>query len=344
MKLLISCLEPSANLHLNEVLKFLPNTQICGIFDKKFGKALYDSSEFLAMGFLEVLPLIFKAKKAIDEMAQLSKSCDSALLIDSSSFNLRLAKAIKKANKNCKITYYILPQVWAWKPKRVKEVEANCDNLASILPFDSKFYTKAIYVGHPLLDEIKIQKSPNCESVAFLPGSRRSEISKLLPIYKEVAKQIDKEKILVVPSYLKDKINEIYGNVSEFSISFDAHQALAKSEFAFICSGTATLEAALIGTPFVLCYKAKAFDIWLAKKLVKLKHIGLANIMFDFMDKEELNKEFIQEQVTPTALINEYKNCDRTKFISACNQLREYLKYPSAAKVAKLIMQGDLPN
>ncbi|ABK81845.1 lipid-A-disaccharide synthase [Campylobacter fetus] len=343
MKILVSCLEASANLHLEEVLKYLGDTEICGIFDKKFGEPLYDSKEFSAMGFVEILPLIFKAKKALKQMVKLAKNCDKVLLIDSPAFNLPLAKAIKEAGLKCKVTYYILPQVWAWKRGRAAKVEKYCDNLASILPFDASFYSRSYYVGHPLLDEIKVQKKEllNSGVIAFLPGSRKSEITRLMPIYKEVASSLNNKKLLVVPLNLKNDIDEIYGDVSEFQIIFDTHAALLQSEFAFVCSGTATLEAALIGTPFVLCYKAKAIDIWIARKLVKLKHIGLANIMFDFMDKEALNVELIQEQVSKKALLDEYKNCDRSKFLGACGELRSYLKHGSAKIVADMVLSQN---
>ncbi|CUU68893.1 ipid-A-disaccharide synthase [Campylobacter hyointestinalis] len=340
MKILVSCLEASANLHLAEVLKHLKNSEICGIFDKKFGEVLYDSKEFSAMGFVEILPLIFKAKKALKQMVLLAENCDKVLLIDSPAFNLPLAKAIKEAGLKCEITYYILPQVWAWKSGRVAKVEKYCDNLASILPFDASFYSRSNYVGHPLLDEIKVHKREllNSGIVAFLPGSRKSEITKLMPVYKEVALSLNGKKLLVVPPNLKNDIDEIYGDVSEFQVVFDTHKALLQSEFAFVCSGTATLEAALIGTPFVLCYKAKAIDIWLARKLVKLKHVGLANIIFDFMGKEALNVELIQEQVSKKALLDEYKNCDKSKFLRACKELRDYLKHGSAKKVADILL------
>ncbi|QQF52848.1 lipid-A-disaccharide synthase [Campylobacter fetus subsp. venerealis] len=343
MKILVSCLETSANLHLEEVLKYLGDTEIYGIFDKKFGEPLYDSKEFSAMGFVEILPLIFKAKKALKQMVKLAKNCDKVLLIDSPAFNLPLAKAIKEAGLKCKVAYYILPQVWAWKRGRVAKVEKYCDNLASILPFDALFYSRSYYVGHPLLDEIKVQKKEllNSGIIAFLPGSRKSEITRLMPIYKEVASSLNNKKLLVVPLNLKNDIDEIYGDVSEFQIVFDTHVALLQSEFAFVCSGTATLEAALIGTPFVLCYKAKAIDIWIARKLVKLKHIGLANIMFDFMDKEALNVELIQEQVSKKALLDEYKNCDRSKFLRACGELRSYLKHGSAKIVADMVLSQN---
>lgn len=341
MKILVSCLEASANLHFKEVFQYLNEHEIYGIFEGEFGTPIYKSSEFSAMGFVEILPLIFKAKRALKQMVELSKNCDRILLIDSPAFNLLLAKKIKDAFIKAPITYYILPQVWAWKKNRVAKVEKYCENLASILPFDSKFYNRATYVGHPLLDEIKVKKNSisNNNVVAFLPGSRRFEITRLMPIYKEVASKLKERKLLVVPSHFMENLDELYGDVSEFDIVNDTPKALFQSDFAFICSGTASLEAALIGTPFVLCYKAKSIDMWLAKKFVKLNYVGLANIIFDFMNHEPLNLELLQEEATAKNLLKEYENCNRNKFIVASMMLREYLSHGSSKNLADMILR-----
>lgn len=359
MKILLSCLEPSANLHLGEVLKRLPGAEILGIFDERFGEPFMSSGEFSAMGFIEVLPLIFKAKRAMKKMVELARECDAVLLIDSPAFNLPLARKIKEAGARAPITYYILPQVWAWKRGRVALVEKYCDNLASILPFDAKFYSRATYVGHPLLDEIKFQKTGenlsikerergenfsgerNLEKIAFLPGSRRAEISRLMPVYREVSSKLNAKKTLVVPPFFMDKIAEIYGDTSGFEIATNAPETLKESDFAFICSGTATLEAALIGTPFTLCYKARAIDIFIARKLVKVAHAGLANIMFDFMGEPPLHEELIQEAASAENLLAAYERCDRAKFAAGCVRLRDYLKCGSAEAVAKILLKKD---
>ena len=337
-KLLVSCLEPSANLHLAEVLQYLPKYEILGIFDEKFGEPYMKSSEFSAMGFVEVLPLYFKAKRAIKQMVELAKNADHVLLVDSPAFNLPLAKAIKDAGIKTPITYYILPQVWAWKEGRVAKVEKYCDNLASILPFDSKFYSRCVYVGHPLLDELRVRKNTLEESkvFAFMPGSRKAEISRLMPIFREVAKKIDGVKKLVVPPHLMNEL-DIYGDISDFEVVTNAPKTLLDSSFAFICSGTATLQAALIATPFVLAYKAKAIDMLIAKMLVRVKFAGLANIMLDFMNEPPLHTELLQGDVTVENLLKAYENCDKNKFIKECVKLREYLKHGSAEHVANII-------
>ena len=304
-----------------------------GIFDERFGKPLLPSRAFSIMGFLDALPKIRKAKKAIKTMARMSFFVDKVLLIDSPAFNIPLAKAIKTINPNVEIIYYILPQVWAWKPKRVAVVEKYCDVLASILPFEQNFYTKATYVGHPLLDEIPLFKLRADETgvIAFLPGSRKSEIRSLLPIYKELASKIEvKEKLLVIPShYDYREIAEIYGDIHDFKICRDTYEAFERSEFAFVCSGTATLEAALVGVPFVLAYKAKAIDYWIAKQFVKLKHVGLANLIFDFEKMEPLHVEFLQEEVTVDNLLQAYESVNKEVFFDHAKKLRAMLGHGS---------------
>ncbi|WP_041957216.1 lipid-A-disaccharide synthase [Sulfurospirillum arsenophilum] len=333
MKLLVSALEPSANLHLEPILNALEKCEMYGIFDERFGKPLLPSRAFSIMGFLDALPKIRKAKKAIKTMARMSFFVDKVLLIDSPAFNIPLAKAIKTINPNVEIIYYILPQVWAWKPKRVAVVEKYCDVLASILPFEQNFYTKATYVGHPLLDEIPLFKLRADETgvIAFLPGSRKSEIRSLLPIYKELASKIEgKEKLLVIPAhYDYREIAEIYGDIHDFKICRDTYEAFERSEFAFVCSGTATLEAALVGVPFVLAYKAKAIDYWIAKQFVKLKHVGLANLIFDFEKMEPLHVEFLQEEVTVDNLLQAYESVNKEAFFDHAKKLRAMLGHGS---------------
>ena len=340
MKLLISALEPSANLHLAPILEELPEAQISGIFDPKFGDPLYASSEFSVMGFLDVLPRIFKAKEAILEMVFLARDVDTVLLIDSPAFNLPLAKAIKKAYPDKKIVYYILPKVWAWNRKRVKKVEAYVDVQASIFPFEKQFYSHATYVGNPLLDEISAVHDPSRDyhRTAFLPGSRRGEIRKLMPVFREVAAQIEGAKTVVVPSFFKGRdLEALYGDLSGFEISYDMQKSVSESDFAFICSGTATLEAALIGTPFVLAYKAKALDYFIGSRLVKLNHVGLANIIMDFEGGEEVHREFLQNAVTAENLLEAYRNFDKERFSQNAKRLREILAHGSAKNVVNLL-------
>ncbi len=340
MNLLVSALEPSANAHLEPIIKKIKDIEISGIYDERFGVALYKSSEFSVMGILDVIPKILKAKEAIKEMVFLAKEVDTVLLIDSPAFNIPLAKAIKKEYPDKKIVYYILPKVWAWKKNRVKKVEAYCDVLASIFPFEDKFYSKSVYVGNPLLDEITLAKDSkiNYDRVSFMPGSRKGEIKKLMPIFKELSKKIDKKKSLIVPKFFKDKdLSKLYGDISDFEISYEVQETLSKSDFAFICSGTATLEAAIIGTPFVLAYKAKALDYFIGSRFVKLSHVGLANIIMDFEQKDKMHLEFLQDEVTVENLLDAYENFDDDSFKGKAKELRDILKYGSLERIISIL-------
>lgn len=414
MRILVTALEPSANLHLKEVLKAFwaeyGEFELCGIYDEnlcaefeanlkqkskenfsensqeilnlnnapnpqeplnlgdtpnskgiKINKPLYSSHEFSAMGFVEVLPLIFKAKRAIKELVSLAlerqnansstnspKPFDAVLCIDSPAFNIPFAKALNAAGVRAKKIYYILPQVWAWKKGRIPIIEANFDELASILPFDGQFFSKSTFVGHPLLDELKefkdesdfetiLSKEEGKKTLSFLPGSRRSEIKRLMPVFKELALNFKGEKILCVPPFNLARLDELYGDTKGFKVVTNTPQALKKSDFAFICSGTATLEAALIGTPFILAYKAKAIDVFIARLFVRLKHIGLANIMCDFAGKTELNPEFLQNEVSAKNLFEAYRKFDFKEFFDKVSFLKNYLRFGSAKNVAKML-------
>lgn len=408
MRFLVTALEPSANLHLKEVLKAFwaefGEFELSGIYDEnlcaefeanlkqkskenfgenlqeililnsvpnpqeplnlgdtpnskgvKINKPLYSSHEFSAMGFVEVLPLIFKAKRAIKELTSLAlerqnaqKPFDAVLCIDSPAFNIPFAKALNAAGVRTKKIYYILPQVWAWKKRRIPIIEANFDELASILPFDGQFFSKSTFVGHPLLDELKefkdesdfetiLSKEESKKTLSFLPGSRRSEIKRLMPVFRELALNFKGEKILCVPPFNLARLDELYGDTKGFKVVTNTPQALKKSDFAFICSGTATLEAALIGTPFILAYKAKAIDVFIARLFVRLKHIGLANIMCDFAGKSELNPEFLQNEVSAKNLFEAYRKFDFKEFFDKVSFLKNYLRFGSAKNVAKML-------
>lgn len=345
MKLLVCAMESSANIHLKELLKHLPqDIELMGIFDKNLGNPTYDLTSLAVMGFtdaLKKLPFFLKLNK---QMAELAKDADKVLLMDASGFNLPLAKKIKKKYPQKEIIYYILPQAWAWKKKRVQKLEAYCDTLCSIIPFEQAIYSKKEmihYVGHPLLDEIHTFKETLSHSgkIVFMPGSRKTEITNLMPIYQEIVKQLtDKEPILVIPSHFDEEyIKKTYGNIDKFTVSNSAHESLIEADFAFVCSGTATLEAALIGTPFCLNYIAKKVDYFIGRKFVKLPYIGLANIFFDKMGLPPLHKEFLQEEVTVENLMGEYHSINKEEFLDNAKRLRAYLKHGSSKTVAKLI-------
>jgi lipid-A-disaccharide synthase len=345
MKILVSALEHSANIHLKSLKKELSvTTEFVGIFDSDLGDSIVDLRALAIMGFVDAFKKLRYFFKLNSQMAELASEVDKVLLIDSSGFNLPLAKKIKKKYPDKEIIYYILPQAWAWKKKRIPVLESTIDHLASILPFEKDYYSKNApisYVGHPLLDiihDFKQELNEEVKSIAFMPGSRKGEIKKLMPIFKEVREKLDIQGTIIIPEHFtKEDINELYGNLSGFKISHDSYKTLYESDFAFICSGTATLEAALIGTPFVLSYIAKPLDYLIASKLVKLSHIGLSNIMFRQFNSRDLHPEFIQKDVTSDNLVKAFKELDRSTFLKDSKSLRAYLKHGSAKTVASII-------
>jgi len=344
MRILVSALEPSSNLHLKEVLKYTKNIELIGIFDKSLGSPLYDVSDMAIMGVVDAIKKLRWFFKVADEMIEIAKDANKILLMDSSGFNIPLAKKLKTTYPDKEIIYYILPQVWASRPKRVKKLELYCDRLLGILPFEIEYYRNtAQYIGHPLLDEIKIKNSIKEGTISFMPGSRKSEIDRLFPIFQKVrAKLSDKRAILIIPSsFSNEKINSLYGDISEFEISRDTHTALAESEFAFICSGTATLESALIGTPFTLSYIAKKIDYFIGTKLLNITQVGLANIILTHYNGTTLHNELLQDTVTVDNLLNEYYNTDREIFRQKANELREYLNHGSSKNVASILEEKD---
>ena len=345
MKLLVCAMEASSNIHLKELKKHLnDDVELYGVFDKELGNPLYDLTALAIMGIVDALKKLRFFFKLRDELVTLAANCDKVLLMDSSGFNLPLAKKLRETYPNKEIIYYILPQAWAWKKGRVAKLEKYCSKLCSIIPFEGERYSdknKITYVGHPLLDEIKDfkQELSNTNKIAFMPGSRKTEISNLMPIFKELIKKIpNKEYILIIPAKFNNEyIKKIYGDISGFTISKNTHEALKDSEYAFICSGTATLEAALIGTPFTLSYIAKKIDYFIGRMFVKLNHVGLANIFFEKMGKTALHSEFLQENVSLDNLLNDYENMDKKLFFENSRLLRDYLKNGSSQNVAKII-------
>jgi len=349
MKILVSALEHSANVHLKSLKNELPeDTEFIGIFDSALGTPIVDLRSLAIMGIVDALKKLRFFFKLADEMVELSQEADKVLLIDSSGFNLPLAKKIKKKYPQKEIIYYILPQAWAWKKKRIPVLAKTIDHLCSILPFEPAYYPKNApieYVGHPLLDQIKKfkeQEAQKIEHITFMPGSRKGEIKRLMPIFEKLRERLPdiKRATIIIPKYFsKEDIAELYGNIKNFEIVHNAHQTLREADFAFICSGTATLEAALIGTPFILAYKAKPLDYFIGSRLIKLTHVGLANIMFQKFKGVAIHPEFLQDDVTVENLLESYKSYDTSHFLENSKALRTYLKHGSSKRVAKILEQ-----
>tara|TARA_B110000914_G_C15462912_1_gene446797 strand:+ start:159 stop:1265 length:1107 start_codon:yes stop_codon:yes gene_type:complete len=271
------------------------------------------------MGFLEVvknIKTILSFIKICKQDIQLWNP-DVLILIDYPGFNMRIAKFAKE--KGFKIVYYISPQVWAWKEKRVEKIKIYIDKMLVILPFEKAFYDdkwnyKVDFVGHPLLDEIefnneyKIELKNNDKPViAILPGSREQEIDKILPEFLKITKYFpDYHFVIAGISHLGKDYYSKFNIKPEIEIVFGKTYHLLNNSFAsLVASGTATLEAALFNSPMIVAYKGSWISYQIGKRLVKnIKYISLVNLI---MNKEIL-KELIQDQLNEENLRIELKN------------------------------------
>jgi len=269
------------------------------------------------MGFTEViknLPTILKnlsfCKNDIIEFKP-----DVLILIDYPGFNLRIAKWAKQ--HGLKVVYYISPQVWAWKENRVHDIKKYVDRMLVILPFEKEFYKKwnydVEYVGHPLVEVIehyteKNKQRPNPwpgrKIIALLPGSRKQEIIKKLPIMLSVAKDFSDYQFIVAKAPgLDDSFYDVlmagYENVS--TVSNRTYELLLHASTALVTSGTATLETALFGVPEIICYKGNNISYQIAKRLITIKFIGLVNLIMN----KEVVKELIQHELNLTNIKQE---------------------------------------
>lgn len=277
--------------------------------------------ELAFMGFSEVvknLPTIFKNIRFCKEDI-LAFQPDAVILIDYPGFNLRIAEWAHK--EKIKVIYYISPQVWAWKEGRVKKMKQIINKMLVILPFEKDYYKEkwnweVDYVGHPLIEAIEDKKkelgygdatthsTPTIKKISLLPGSRKQEISKKLPIMLEVAKSFPDYQFVVAeaPGQESDFYQpflQAYQNVA--SVKNATYQLLLESDAALVTSGTATLETALLGVPEIVCYKGSNISYQIAKRLIKIKYISLVNLIMDKLIVTEL----IQDELNVANLVKE---------------------------------------
>jgi lipid-A-disaccharide synthase len=316
--------EASGDLHgsnlINELKKLDNNANIrCwgGDMMQATGATLVKHYRDLAfMGFAEVvmnLKTIFSNLKFCKE--DISKfQPDVLVLIDYPGFNLRIAEWFYKlkaqgSQLKAKTIFYISPQVWAWKESRVPKMKKTIDKMIVILPFEKEYYKNkwnwdVDYVGHPLVQVIEefelsaISHQPSANKmVALLPGSRKQEISKKLPIMLQVSKSFPEYQfVLAKAPGLDDEFYagfmQHYTNVS--SVRNKTYELLMQSKAALVTSGTATLETALFQVPEVVCYKGSNISYQIAKRLIKIKYISLVNLIMD----KPVVKELIQNDLT----------------------------------------------
>jgi lipid-A-disaccharide synthase len=309
--------------------------------------------ELAFMGFIEVvlhLRTIFSnisfCKQDIAEWKP-----DAVILVDYPGFNLRIAPAVKELG--IPVFYYISPQVWAWKESRVHKIREVVDRMFCILPFEPAFYEKFAYktdfVGHPLLDAIERledELKPGTDArqiIAVLPGSRKQEISVMLPVMLECAKQFPQFRFIVAgaPSQAPEFYESIMAGTKTEIVYGKTYPLLKKAFAALVTSGTATLETALFNVPEVVCYKGSAISYQIARRLIKVKYISLVNLVMD----REVVKELIQHEMTAENMALELKKItvdikSREKLLEDYAALRKALGGSGASqKTASLIIE-----
>ncbi|MBI4722284.1 MAG: lipid-A-disaccharide synthase [Candidatus Stahlbacteria bacterium] len=382
-KLLVVTGEVSGDLYganlIQELRKLIPDLSVFGIGGEKLKQAgaelIYDIKDISVVGFWEVIPKICRLRRAMKLLHQkmITERPTVCLLIDYPGFNLRVAKLAKK--QGMKVVYYILPQVWAWGRWRIKSIAKYVDIGISILPFEREFYKELNieFVGHPLLDiiqktEDRRQKTEDrgqkTKTIALLPGSRKGEIKRILPIMLKVAELIVGAKPL---NAFGDKLqSRYYGDGFNFVIPIapgidkewvegfikialrskirveenKTYEVLMNSDMALIASGTATLEACLLEVPSIIIYCVSLISYIVSRLLVKVKWIGLPNLIAN----KEIMPEFIQFNATPSKIIVAIQEIlkDRENRIIALREVKTKLGLPGAVKRVAQILYEEL--
>jgi lipid-A-disaccharide synthase len=356
--------EASGDMHgaslVHEMLKIDSSLKFYGIGGNKLQEAgvklLAHASEMAVVGLTEVIPkletilrIMNRMKKSMDEF-----NPDLVILIDYPDFNLRIAKAAHK--RGIKVFYYISPQVWAWRKGRINQIKKSVNKMAVILPFEVETYRQkgfpVNYVGHPLLDLVKTKYSPQeartkfglkegKTTVALLPGSRFSEVNNLLPEMLRAGEILaqhiqDIQFLLPLADTIEEKI--ITDIISRYAlkvniISGHTYDAISCSDLTIVASGTATLETALLGVPMIIIYKISSLTYFIAKFIVNVKNIGLANIIAG----KTIVPELIQEDANGNRIAAEALDIltdveRKQEMIKELTAIRSKLGNPGAAR------------
>ncbi len=322
--------EPSGDAHGAELIQSIkernPKARVIGVGGPKMASAgqeqLFDLSAHAVLGLWEVLIKYFTFrgfKSRILELARRERP-DAVVLIDFSGFNLRLSPDLRRDLPGTRIIYFISPQVWASRASRVKVIQRDINLLLSILPFEKDWYAKAApgfrveWVGHPALDRIRKMEfaEANPNFVALLPGSRRTEVEKHLPVLWDAALIMGRNQpglkfVLLSPNEAIQKYS--LGLVSRlpapnFAFEYNVGYAvshLSRCSLALVASGTASLECALVGIPQVVVYRVHPLTYAVGKRVVTVKFLSIINVMAN----ERVLPEFVQDELTPNAVAQE---------------------------------------
>jgi lipid-A-disaccharide synthase len=321
--------EASGDLHgsgvVRELKRLQPGIDVYGVGGDKMQNAgmeiIYHIRDLGFMGFFEVLqhlPFIKTMERTLEQVVKFKRP-DVLVLIDYPGFNLRFARIAKRYN--VKIVYYISPQIWAWHKSRVKTIRQFVDLMLVIFPFEEKFYREehvpVEFVGHPLLEVItsSLSRKEFCKKfglderkkiVALLPGSRKQEIENIFPAMLDAARLIAAKAeceivVGVAPTLDEQYLKMLYRLGSVLLIKGLTYEVMANADIAVVTSGTATLETAFFGTPMVVVYKTSWPTYWIGRMLVRVKNIGLVNIVAG----ERIVPEFIQRSASARLLARE---------------------------------------
>ena len=319
--------EASGDLHgagvVRELKRQMPGIDIFGIggdrMQREGMQLVYSVRELSVMGFWEViqhLPLLRSVEKTLRAML-VARRPDVLVLIDYPGFNLRFARLAR--THNIKIIYYISPQVWAWNPGRVRKMKGLIDKMLVVFPFEEEIYRQkgvdVEFVGHPLLEVLEEPQSrelfckryeldPQKLVVGLFPGSRKQEIERMFPVMLGAARTLHKElgvqtvvgvAPMIDPEYIRSFLRNDFAAQLVFNATYDA---MANADVALVTSGTATLETACFQTPMVVVYKTSWLTFAIGRMFVRIKNIGLVNIVAG----KRVVPELLQGQLTPQRL------------------------------------------
>ena len=334
--------EASGDLHgsgvVRELKRLSPGIDVYGVGGDKMKREgmenIYHINELGFMGFVEVikhLPFIKTMEHTLEQVVKFKRP-DVLVLIDYPGFNLRFARIAKRYD--VKIVYYISPQVWAWHKSRIKKMRSLVDKMLVIFPFEVDFYRAegidTEFVGHPLLEglESKLDRKNFCKRfelneqkkiLALLPGSRKQEIEQIFPDMLGAARRIAAEKEMeivvgIAPTLEERYFRTLYSLEGVHLIKGLTYEVMANADFAFVTSGTATLETACFETPMFVVYKTSWLTYCIGRLLVRVKNIGLVNIVAG----KTIAPEFIQHRANA-------KNLEKSalKLLSDEKQLKE---------------------
>ncbi len=363
MKYYIIAGERSGDLHGGNLIKALIQHDPEAKIRAWGGDAMEDAGaelvvhykEIAFMGFWEVFTNLTTIQKRIKQCKAdiLAFQPDALILIDYAGFNMRIAKFAKKSSISTH--YYISPKIWAWNQKRAYKIKKSVDYMYVILPFEQEFYQKfnyeVDYVGNPLLDAIKaFQPAPEFKAqlgskpiIAILPGSRKQEVLHMLGNLKAIIPYFkDYHFVVAGVSNLDLNLYESVSTLNNVSLVIDkSYDLLNVASAALVTSGTATLETALFEVPQVVCYKTSTISYTIAKRLIKVDHISLVNLILDKAAVSEL----IQNDFTLENLKEELSYLlpggqNRQQVLTDYTHLREIMgNWDTSHKTAELIVK-----